>query len=132
MVCGSYSINNAGAHNRRFPTYQRLVVQRVDHRWRNIVYCLTGHVFTQEHQKSARDVDERHEGAHTYIMVDIGGRRLGHIAGVSTEGDIRLPHAVIFAWGGGFHGVLIVANYMVDSHGLRAVVMYSVTRCFLW
>ena len=36
-------------------------------------------------------------------MVDIGGQRLESIPGVSPEGDIRIPYAAIFVWGGVFH-----------------------------
>ena len=111
----SDGINQVGADNRRFRTYQRLSALRAEHRSRSTIFCPPGYALSSSIRNGPTLLTKDMTGAHIYFKMAKEGWQIGVIQDVALEEGIRLPYTVNFLdLEKRFNVALKEENYTVD------------------
>ena len=111
----SDGINQVGADNRRFRTYQRLSALRAEHRSRSTIFCPPGYALSSSIRNGPTLLTKEMTGARIYFKMAKEGWQIGVIQDVALEEGIRLPYTVNFLdLEKRFNVALKEENYTVD------------------
>ena len=88
----SDEINQVGADNRRFRTYQRLAALCAHARSHNFVFCPKGYGLAENINHEPKLLTEDMKDSHKYFKMATEGWQLGIIQDVDTGSNVRLPY----------------------------------------
>ena len=99
----SDGINQVGADNRRFRTYQRLSALRAEHRSRSTIFCPPRLRFVQQHQERTDAADKGYDGS-SHLLQNGEGRVANrcHPGRRSGGGHQATLHRKFFGFGKAF------------------------------